>query len=72
MAVTPEQIARINELAHKKKAGLELTADELAEQQNLRQLYLDSVKANLRAQLEGIKPIKEAEEVDNESQADSQ
>lgn len=46
-----EVIARINELAHKAKAG-QLTAEELAERDRLRRIYIDSVKANLVGQLE--------------------
>ena len=46
-----EVIARINELAAKnKREGL--TADELAERDKLRKIYIDSVKANLVGQLE--------------------
>ena len=44
-------IARINELAHKAKAG-PLTPEELAERDRLRRIYIDSVKANLVGQLE--------------------
>ena len=46
-----EVIARINELAHKAKAG-PLTSEELAERDRLRRIYIDSVKANLVGQLE--------------------
>ena len=46
-----EVIARINELAAKAKQG-ELTAEELAERDKLRRMYIDSVKANLVGQLE--------------------
>lgn len=46
-----EVIARINELAHKAKAG-PLTQEELAERDKLRRMYIDSVKANLVGQLE--------------------
>lgn len=46
-----EVIARINALA--KKAKTEgLTAEELAERDKLRRIYIDSVKANLVGQLE--------------------
>lgn len=54
--VTDAEIARINELAHKKKSE-GLTDDEAAEQQNLRQLYIDSIKENFRAQLENIEIV---------------
>lgn len=46
-----EVIARINELAAKAKQG-GLTAEELAERDKLRRIYIDSVKANLVGQLE--------------------
>ena len=46
-----EVIARINILA--KKAKTEgLTAEELAERDKLRRIYIDSVKANLTGQLD--------------------
>lgn len=46
-----EVIACINELAAKAKQG-ELTAEETAERDKLRRIYIDSVKANLVGQLE--------------------
>lgn len=46
-----EVIARINELAAKAKQGL-LTPEETAERDQLRRIYIDSVKANLVGQLE--------------------
>ena len=52
MAVlTQEKIDRINELAKKAKEST-LTAEELAERDKLRRIYIDSVKANLVGQLE--------------------
>ncbi len=45
-------IKRINELARKVKSGEELTADELAERDRLRRMYIDSVKSNLVGTLE--------------------
>ena len=49
--MTKEKIARINELAHKSKNG-GLTEAEKAEQQALRQEYLDAVMGNLRRELD--------------------
>ena len=49
--MTKEEIARINELAKKKKAQ-GLTPEEEVEQQRLRRAYIDSFKASLRSQLE--------------------
>jgi len=49
--ITKEQIDRINALARKAKAE-GLTAEETAERDGLRRLYVAAVKANLTAQLE--------------------
>ena len=46
-----EVITRINELAKKAKEST-LTAEELAERDKLRRIYIDSVKSNLVGQLE--------------------
>lgn len=46
-----EVIARINELARKAKTE-GLTQEELEERDKLRRIYIDSVKANLAAQLD--------------------
>ena len=46
-----EVITRINELSKKAKEST-LTAEELAERDKLRRIYIDSVKANLVGQLE--------------------
>ena len=48
-----EKIARINALAHKAKAE-GLTDDEREEQAQLRRDYIDSVKANLKTQLDSL------------------
>ena len=47
-----EVIARINVLAKKAKTAEGLTAEELAERDKLRRIYIDSVKANLVGELE--------------------
>lgn len=48
-----ETIKRINELYHKsKKEGL--TEEEKAEQRELRQRYIESIKGNLQEQLKNI------------------
>lgn len=48
-----ETIKRINELYHKsQKIGL--TEDEQVEQRELRQRYIESIKGNLRGQLENM------------------
>ena len=46
-----EVIARINELAAKNKAE-GLTAEELAERDKLRRIYIDNVKGSLVGRLE--------------------
>ena len=46
------KIDRINEFAHRVKAGETLTTEEQAERAALRREYIDSVKANLAAQLD--------------------
>jgi uncharacterized protein YnzC (UPF0291/DUF896 family) len=48
-----KKIARINELYHKSKEQ-GLTPEEKAEQQVLRQEYIQSVRNNLKAQLDNI------------------
>lgn len=48
-----ETIKRINELYHKSQAE-GLTEEEKAEQQELRQAYIASVRGNLRGQLENM------------------
>ena len=46
-----EVIARINELAKKNKEE-GLTAEEMAERDKLRRIYIDSVTGNLKQQLD--------------------
>ena len=50
--MTEEKIKRINELAKKSKTEEGLTPEEKAEQANLRNEYINSVKASLIGQLE--------------------
>ena len=47
-----EVIKRINELAAKAKSPEGLNAEELAERDKLRRIYIDSYKASLVGQLE--------------------
>lgn len=51
-------IARINELAKKKKTS-GLTAEELAEQKKLYQEYLGNIRSQLKAQLDNIEVVDE-------------
>ena len=55
MSVTDQEIKRINELYAKSKTPEGLTEEEKVEQQELRQKYLQAVRENLRAQLQGYK-----------------
>ena len=50
----PEQLDRINELAHKSKTPAGLTEAEKAEQKALRAEYIAAFRASLTTQLEGI------------------
>lgn len=69
--VTKEQIDRINEL-YKKKKEVGLSDAEQAEQAQLRRLYIDSFKANLKSQLDNIKVVspEEYEELKHEHEHD--
>lgn len=51
-------IARINELAHKKKAE-GLTEAELKEQKELYRIFLDNVRGQLKSQLDNIEVVDE-------------
>ena len=51
--ITPELIARINELAQKKRT-VGLTEEEMAEQQKLRRQYLDSIRSQVKGMLDNI------------------
>ena len=47
-----EKLDRINEWARKKKAGLELTEEELAEQKALREEYINEIRLSFGAILD--------------------
>ncbi|WP_322904379.1 DUF896 domain-containing protein [Paenibacillus campi] len=53
-------IARINELARKKK-DIGLTAEEVVERDELRTVYLGNIRRNFRQQLETIEWVEDAE-----------
>lgn len=53
MMTMDEKIKRINELYHKSKAE-GLTPEEKSEQAALRQAYLESIRMNLKSQLDNI------------------
>lgn len=50
--MSPEKIARINELSHKSKTEVGLTDVEKAEQKSLREEYLAEFRASFKAQLD--------------------
>ena len=56
--ITPEMVARINLLAKKQKEE-GLSSSEKEEQTILRRQYIDSVKANAKAQLDCVTPQKD-------------
>lgn len=57
-SIDPKLIARINELAKKKKEGT-ISKEELEEQKKLRQEYLKAFKSGFKQQLMGIKVVDE-------------
>lgn len=57
-----EVIERINVL-YRKSQNEGLTEDEKLEQQKLRQRYIDNIKRNFRAQLDGIKRVPAKDEL---------
>ena len=52
------KLNRINELAHKSKSE-GLTEEERIEQHNLRQEFLDEIRADVRASLDSIEIVEE-------------
>ena len=50
--ITPETIARINELAKKSRTEAGLTEAELAEQKELRAAYIAAFRNSLKSQLD--------------------
>ena len=56
--MTPEKIARINELAKKKKTE-GLTPEEEVEQAKLREEYIEGYRRSVRHHIEGIKVVDE-------------
>ena len=51
--ITPELLARINELARKKRT-VGLTPEELAEQKELYKIYLSSIREQMTSLLDSI------------------
>ena len=54
--ITPELIARINELARKKRS-VGLSEEETAEQQKLRRIYLDGIRDQVKGMLDNIEVV---------------
>ena len=61
MAITQEMIARINELAAKKKS-VGLTEEELAEQKVLYKEYLVGIRGQVRQRLESVRYVEDLTE----------
>ena len=59
------KLDRINELAHKSKAE-GLTEEERAEQHDLRQEFLDEIRADVKASLESIEIVDDTNVTNNE------
>ncbi|MBQ3336641.1 MAG: DUF896 domain-containing protein [Selenomonadaceae bacterium] len=54
--ITPELLARINELARKKRT-VGLTQEELAEQKELYKIYLAAIRGQVTSLLESIEIV---------------
>ena len=54
--ITPELLARINELARKKRST-GLSPDEIAEQKQLYEVYLSSIRAQVSSLLDQIEIV---------------
>ncbi|MEB3197362.1 MAG: DUF896 domain-containing protein [Candidatus Sericytochromatia bacterium] len=63
--ISPEKIARINQLARLAKEPAGLTPEQKAEQASLRREYIDAVKASLQPQLESIRFVDDSGQVYN-------
>ena len=61
MAITQEMIARINELAAKKKS-VGLTEEELVEQKVLYKEYLAGIRGQVRQRLESVRYVEDMTE----------
>lgn len=61
--ITKELIDKINYLARKQRTQ-GLTPEEKAEQDRVRRIYLDNIKAQVRETLEATKPEKEKHDHD--------
>ena len=56
--ITPELLARINELARKKRT-VGLSAEELAEQKELYKIYLAAIRGQMTSLLDSIEFVDE-------------
>lgn len=52
-------LARINELAHKKKSGQALTEAELVEKKELYRIYLDFIRGQVQSQMDRVSFVDE-------------
>lgn len=58
-----EVLARINELAAKKKAGQELTPEELVEKKGLYEIYLKFIRGQVTQQLDRIEFVDDSKQL---------
>ncbi len=58
--ITPELIARINELSRKQRS-VGLSDEEKKEQKNLREMYLEGIRGQMRQMLDNIEIVPAAE-----------
>ena len=54
--ITPELIARINELSRKQRST-SLSEEEKKEQKNLREIYLEGIRGQMRQMLDNIEIV---------------
>lgn len=54
--ITPELIARINELSRKQRSA-GLNEEEKKEQKNLREIYLEGIRGQMRQMLDNIEVV---------------
>ncbi len=66
--ITPELIARINELSRKQRS-VGLDEEEKKEQKNLREIYLEGIRGQMRQMLDNIEIVDDPKAVTPHMQA---
>ncbi|SHK84272.1 Uncharacterized protein YnzC, UPF0291/DUF896 family [Selenomonas ruminantium] len=66
--ITPELIARINELSRKQRS-VGLNEEEKKEQKNLREIYLEGIRGQMRQMLDNIEIVDDPKTADNSMEA---